>query len=149
MIWSTHQMVDNKLVDNQMVDTFFTKWSTPNIFWLPTGLHLHAWLFGLWSIKICRYFQCTSIFHTIKFQTMLFLCTYHKARNNDSKGVKKADKHRDFGDFKLLTIWWTINSMCQPIGETRSVDHFVVDQMAKILIFVDDFECQPNVLIPK
>ena len=75
--------------------------------------------------------------HKSDLQIMLYLLTYHEARNNASNGVKKADKHRDISDFKLSTNWWTRKSMCRPIGEIRSVYDFVVDQMAK------KFVCRP------
>ena len=75
--------------------------------------------------------------HKTDLQIMLYLLTYHKARNNDSNGVKKADEHRNIGDYKLSTNWWTRKSMCRPVGEIRSVDHLVVDQMVKKILFVD------------
>ena len=81
--------------------------------------------------------------HTIDLQIMLYLLTYQKARNNDSNGVKKARKHRNIGDFKLSTNWWTRKSMCRPIGEIRCDDDFVVDQMVKKFRFVDHFACRP------
>ena len=75
--------------------------------------------------------------HKIDLQIMLYLLTYQKARNDYSNGVKKAGKHRNIGDFKLSTNWWTRKPMCRPVGEIRSVDHLVVDQMVKKILFVD------------
>jgi len=37
-----NQVVDNKKVDNLLVNTVFTNWSTPKIFGLLTGQHFRS-----------------------------------------------------------------------------------------------------------